>query len=94
MKLMSIRDLRNQPGVIQRALPESNVALTVNGKPFALVVGVAEDELIELEAAVRRAKAQLAVSRMRRQALARGLDALGGDDIEAEIHAARGVDAS
>jgi hypothetical protein len=40
------------------------VALTSNGRPFALVIGVGEDDLLALEAAVRQAKAQLAVSRV------------------------------
>jgi hypothetical protein len=89
MKLMSIRDLRNRPGIIQKTLPEANVALTANCRPFALVIGVDEDELVEMEAAIRRAKAQLAVSKMRRKALEAGLDAMTMDEVDAEVRAAR-----
>lgn len=39
MKFISIRDLRNQSGVIQRTVREESVTLTSNGKPFALVGG-------------------------------------------------------
>ena len=89
MKLMSIRDLRNRPGEMQKALAGETVALTSNGRPFALVVGVGEDDLLTLEAAVRQAKAQLAVSRMRAKAASSGLDRLSTAEVAAEITAAR-----
>jgi prevent-host-death family protein len=87
---MSIRDLRNQSGLIQQAVGEETVVLTSNGRPFALVIGMEEGaDLVEMEAAIRRARAQLAVSRMRRKAAESGLDALSAEEIDAEICAAR-----
>lgn len=89
MKLMSIRDLRNRPGEIQKMLAGETVALTSSGRPFALVIGVGKDDLLALEAAVRQARAQLAVSSMRTKAASSGLDRLSTAEIDAEITAAR-----
>lgn len=90
MKFISIRDLRNQSGVIQRAVSEETVTLTSNGRPFALVVGLDESEdPVELERLIRQARAQWAVSRIRKRAREAGLDTLTEADIEAEIRAAR-----
>jgi prevent-host-death family protein len=90
MKFISIRDLRNESGLIQRAVEDEAVTLTSNGKPFALVVGLGESEdPAELERLIRQARAQWAVSRIRKQARLNGTDQLGPDEIEAEIRAAR-----
>lgn len=89
MKLMSLRDVRNRPGAMQKTLADETVALTSNGRPFALVIGVGENDLLALEAAVRQAKAQLAVSSMRAKAAEGGLDRLSAAEIDAEIAAAR-----
>lgn len=91
MKLVSVRDLRNRPGVVRDAVAEQSVALTSHGKPFALVIGVdADEDLTEVESAVRAARAQLALSRIRRRAAARsGRDRLTRDKIDTEIGAAR-----
>ncbi|HEX2080983.1 MAG TPA: type II toxin-antitoxin system prevent-host-death family antitoxin [Longimicrobium sp.] len=90
MKYISIRDLRNQSGLIQRTVAEESVTLTSNGKPFALVIGLNESEDPgEMERLIRQARAQLAVSRIRKQAREAGLDKLTPEEIEAEIRAAR-----
>jgi antitoxin (DNA-binding transcriptional repressor) of toxin-antitoxin stability system len=90
MKLVSVRDLRNRPGAVQEAVAQQSVALTSNGKPFALVIGVdADEDLAEVEAAVRTARAQLALSRLRRRAARTGSDRLTLEDVNAEIGATR-----
>lgn len=90
MRYMSIRDLRNQSGLIQQSVKEAPVTLTSNGRPFALVVGLEESEDPgELERLIRQARAQWAVSRIRRQAQAAGLDKLSMDEIDEEIRLAR-----
>ena len=90
MKFMSIRDLRNQSGLIQRTVAEETVTLTSNGKPFALVVGLNESEDPgEMERLIRQARAQLAISRIRKQARQNGLDGLTLEEIDEEIRATR-----
>jgi prevent-host-death family protein len=89
VKFLSTRDLRNRPGYVRELARQDDVVLTANGKPIAILVGVEDDEFEETARAVRQAKAQRALSRMRRQAARRGLDRLSPTSIDAEIRAAR-----
>ena len=89
MKFLSTRELRNRPGAIREILQDGDVALTANGKPFAIIVGIEEGDLERTAAVIRRARAQLAVSRMRRAAAVAGVDALSQKEIEVEVSAVR-----
>ncbi len=89
MKFLSTRELRNRPGAIREILKDGDVALTANGKPFAIVVGVEEGDLERTATVIRRARAQVAVSRMRRVAAVAGVGALSQKEIEAEVSAVR-----
>ena len=90
MKFISVRDLRNQSGTIQRTLADDNITVTSNGKPFALMVGIPEgDDPAELERLIRKARAEWALSRIRSRARKYGLDRMTMDEIDAEIQAAR-----
>lgn len=90
MRYVSIRDLRNQSGLIQRTVAEESVTLTSNGRPFALVLGLGDSEDPgELERLIRQARAQGAVSRIRKRAQELGLNRLTEDEIEEEIRQAR-----
>ncbi len=89
MKFLSTRDLRNRPGAIRMMLEDDDVVLTSNGRPFAIIVGVDEGDVERTAAALRRARAQLAISRMRRTAAATGLSTIPPEEIEAEIRGAR-----
>jgi antitoxin (DNA-binding transcriptional repressor) of toxin-antitoxin stability system len=90
MKFASIRDVRNQPGLLQSTQSGEPVTLTTNGRPFALVVGLdTGEDPGELEALIRRARAQRSISRIRDRAAAEGLDRLTTEEIDAEISAAR-----
>jgi antitoxin (DNA-binding transcriptional repressor) of toxin-antitoxin stability system len=90
MKFISVRDLRNTPSEVWDALEEGgDLVLTANGRPRALVVRVDEDDLDSTVIALRRARAQVAVSRMRSGARRTGTDRLSETDIEAEIKGAR-----
>lgn len=88
MKVMSIRDLRNHSKELQKVVPEENVVLTSNGRPFALIIDAGDDPA-ELEQVVRQARAQLAVSRLRREAAESGSATMSDADVDAEIRAAR-----
>ena len=91
MELVTVRDLRIRPGDVWRRLREKHdVVVTSNGRPIAVMVEVGEGADVEdILAALRRARAQAAVSRMRRVAAAQGLDQLTPGEIDAEIAATR-----
>ncbi len=89
MKFLSTRDLRNRPGTIRKMLEEDDLVLTANGRPFAIIVGLDEGDLERTAAFLRRARAQLAIARMRRSASEKGTSAMTAADIEAETRAAR-----
>ena len=86
MEFVSIRDMRTQPGKVwQQLQDEGNLVLTSSGRPFALMISAEGEDVEELLSALRRARAQLAVSRLRRQARDKGLDQLSDGEFEAEI---------
>ena len=89
MKFLSTRELRNRPGYVRTLVQKDDLVLTANGKPIAILWGVQEDELEEAAQAIRQAKAQLALSRLRKQAARRGTDRMSASAIEAEIRAVR-----
>lgn len=90
MKFASIREVRDQPGLLQSARDGEPVTLTNNGRPFALVVGLdSGEDPAELERLIRQARAQRAISRIRERTQASDADAVGEPEIQAEIRAAR-----
>lgn len=89
MKYVSIRELRNRPGRVWSVLSKDNVVLTASGKPMGVLLGVDETRLDDTVAAIRRARAILAVSRMRRRAAETGKDRMSMAEINREIAAVR-----
>ena len=89
MKFLSTRELRNRPGYVRDLAQKDDLVLTTNGKPIAILLGIEEDELEETTRAIRQAKAQLALSRLRKQAARRGADRMPATAIDAEIRAVR-----
>jgi antitoxin (DNA-binding transcriptional repressor) of toxin-antitoxin stability system len=89
MKFVSTRDLRNRPGYVRKLAQREDLVLTANGKPIAILLGVEEDELEDTAQAIRQARAQLALSRMRKKAASIGTDKMSLAEINAEIRAAR-----
>ena len=67
MKFLSTRDLRNRPGYVRDLARHDDLVLTANGKPIAMLLGIEEDQLEETARAIRQARAQLALSRMRQK---------------------------
>jgi len=87
--------LRNQPGRFEEALARSGtVVLNKDGQPLAIAVDVREASLEDTVRLATQIRAQLAVSRMRTQARARGLDKLEAGEIDAAIRAARSARSS
>jgi prevent-host-death family protein len=86
MEFVTIRDLRLRPAdVWEKLRHQREIILTSNGRPVAVIAGVAENDVEETVAALRRARAQAAVSRLRRAAAERGVDKLSAAEIESEI---------
>ncbi|MFQ5505509.1 MAG: prevent-host-death protein, partial [Planctomycetota bacterium] len=65
------------------------LVVTSNGKPIAVLSGTSDDTLDRTIAALRRARAQVAVTRLRASAQERGVDRMAAKDIQAEIRSAR-----
>lgn len=88
---VSVRQLRIQSADVWAALAESqDLVVTSNGKPIAILSATTAKTLDASLAALRQARAQLAVVAMQRRARETGADKLSLDDINAEIDAARG----
>ena len=86
MKFVTIREFRsNMPGVRKDLADGEEIVLTANGRPFALLSPVdpatVEDEI----RAIRRARARLAVDRIRGGARSAGLDRMTMGDVDALI---------
>ena len=75
--------------VWQRLQEERELLVMANGRPLALLISADSDDFEELLLALRRARAQLALARLRQQAAEMGLDHLSLDEINTEIEAAR-----
>lgn len=69
----------------------SELLLTSNGRPMALMLPVDGSKLDEILQAIRLARGQLALRALRRQAREHDASELSRADIDAEIAAARKV---
>ena len=86
MKFVTVRDLRANTARLREDLEhDREIVVTVNGRTFALMTPVHPDTVEEEVQAVRRARAQAALPRMRRKARADGLDDMTMDKIDAVI---------
>lgn len=89
MKFVSTRELRNRPGFVRELAQKEDLVLTADGKPVAILLGIEDQDLEETTLVIRQAKAQRALSRMRRQAALRGGRKASLREIETEIQAVR-----
>ncbi len=89
MRFLSVRELRNSPGQVWSSLNQEDLVLTAHGRPVGVLIGVKEGRIEETLAALRRAKAAVAVSRIRQRAAMAGTAALSPREIEAEVRAVR-----
>jgi antitoxin (DNA-binding transcriptional repressor) of toxin-antitoxin stability system len=89
MKFLSTRELRNRPGYVRDLAQNDDLVLTVNGKPIAILIGVPDDDFEETARAIRQARAQRALSRMRRESAKRGVERFSSAAVDAEIRAVR-----
>jgi prevent-host-death family protein len=90
MKFVTVRDFRIRPGAVWKNLEkDEEVIITSNGKPIAMLTGISDVTFDETIKVFRRTKAELAVSRMRKAAVKKGLSGISREEIEAEIKAVR-----
>lgn len=90
VKFLSSRDVRNTPGALWEALESgAHVALTANGKPKALVIGVGEDDFEETLRDLARLRLMRAVRGAQAEAARTGANQITDEEIEAEIQQAR-----
>jgi antitoxin (DNA-binding transcriptional repressor) of toxin-antitoxin stability system len=89
VKFVTSREVRNNPSEFREVVEREDVVLTVGGKPFAIAVGVGEDDLEETLDVLRRLRALRAMARMQRRAEERGLVGMTAEDVDQEIRDAR-----
>ena len=90
MDFVSVRQLRNESAAVWEALAASkDLVVTSNGKPIAVLSATTATTLEASLAALRQARAQLAVAAMQRRAKETGADQFALDEVNAEIEAAR-----
>ncbi|HXL73082.1 MAG TPA: type II toxin-antitoxin system Phd/YefM family antitoxin [bacterium] len=90
MKFVSVRDFRSKSGKVWKDLAdEKDILLTSNGKPIALVSSVSEDTMDDSLAALRQARAMMAVERMQSRSVSKGTSTMSLKEINAEIAAVR-----
>jgi len=89
MEFISVRDFRIRPGEVWEKLKDQDLVVTSNGRPIAILSQVEGENIEETFALLRRLRAQMAVSRIRKEAAKAGLDQLSEEAIEAEIRKAR-----
>ena len=86
MEFVSARDLRNRPGHIWKELKKNTeIVITSNGKPVALMIAVNEDNLEEELKARRQAKVQISIAKMQKSAKEKGLDRMSLEGINGII---------
>ena len=90
MKFVTIREFRNKTAAFRKTLRESGeIVLTANGSPIAIVTATEPDTVERQLRAVRRARARMALDRLRVAARAGGHDDLSMDEIDSLIARAR-----
>lgn len=90
VKFLNYRELRNTPSAVWDALATSEaVAIMRNGEPRAIMLEVEGGDVEQAMQLVRRVRAQMALSRLRADAVRSGTDRLTAEEIEAEIRASR-----
>ncbi len=90
MRFITVRELRLKPaGVWQRLKTEHELVLTLKGRPIGILSDTRGADVEAALRALRRAKAELAVTQMREQARHQGFERLPMAEIDKEIRAAR-----
>lgn len=90
MKFLSVRDLRTKSAQIWQELPEQKeMIITNNGRPVAILSSITEENLEQVLAAFRHARAAGAVAALQYDSAKKGTDDISMEDIDQEIQASR-----
>jgi len=90
MHFVSVRELSTRSATVWDILrEEKDLVVTSNGKPIAVLSATTASTLEASLAALRQARAQLAVAAMQERARETGADRLTLEDVNAEIQAVR-----
>ncbi|MGB5422823.1 MAG: type II toxin-antitoxin system Phd/YefM family antitoxin [Desulfobacterales bacterium] len=90
MKFLSVRDLKTKSSQVWKELPDQKeMIVTSNGRPIALLSSVNENNLEQVLAAFRYARATNAVALIQYESTQKGTDKITMDAIDAEIGAVR-----
>ena len=90
MDFVDVRELRTRWAAVWDALSEGkDLVVTSDGKPIAVLFATTASTVEASLAALRQARAQLAVAAMQRRAKETGADRMTLGDVNAEIGAVR-----
>ncbi|MGB5617465.1 MAG: type II toxin-antitoxin system Phd/YefM family antitoxin [Desulfobacterales bacterium] len=90
MKFLSVRDLKTKASQVWKELPDQKeMIVTSNGRPIALLSSINENNLEQVLAAFRHARASNAVALIQYESTQKGTDKISMHEIDAEVGAVR-----
>jgi hypothetical protein len=90
MQFVPYRDLRNEPSALRKKLAtEGQLIVTVDNKPFAVMINLGDEDVQDILLMVSRLHAQMAARSIRSQARRDGLNKMSLKDINAVIKKSR-----
>ena len=90
MQFIPYRIFRNEPSALRKKLAsEGELVITVNSKPFAIMINLDDENLEDILLMVSRIRAQMAARSIRSQARRDGLDKMTLKDVNAIIKKSR-----
>jgi len=90
MKTITIRELRSRSAQVWEDLArEREIVVTSNGRPIGILSSASPATLERTLAAIRRARASLAVLEEQTRSAREGRDRIRPEEIEAEVNAVR-----
>lgn len=90
MQFVPYRDLRNEPSALRKKLAsEGELVVTVDNKPFAVMINLDDEDIQDILLMVSRLRAQMAARSIRSKARRDGLDKMTLKDVNAVIKKTR-----
>jgi len=90
MQFVPYRDLRNEPSALRKKLAnEGELIVTVDNKPFAVMINLGDENVQDILLMVSRLRAQMAARSIRSQTRREKLDKMSLKDINVLIKKTR-----